>query len=234
MSRQERSARRARWAKEQTSDIVKEKAEKVVARRTTPVPSQDQAQQVKELRDGGMAWWAIGQKLGLSGKAQNASDPEAKKGAGQARKLYAAANRGVVPRSHAQRAGTTARPQGPGRSGSATDRKLMLVEQGHVIPRDTPDEEVEAMVVGRRIEWAIDLARLTETDPATWGPEDTRWVRQEARVHIDPRWVKVFVPEEGQPRLLHFREYLGYDKDRQRDISGPTRTIRVDSIYTIR
>lgn len=230
-----RRQRKAKAAAAQADRIVEQAITRVVAARPTlPASPQDQAQEVKRLRDGGMAWWQIGQQLRLAEAASSASQPEAKRGAARARSLYAAANRGEVPRSHAPRKGTTPKLQGPGRSGTVTSRKEMLVNQGHVIPRDMPNNEVEAIVVGRTIEWAIDMARLTNTDPATWGEGSGRWVKQEARVHVDPQWVRVVDREdEGRDRVLYFREYGGRDKD-GRHMSGPTRVVRVDSIYTIR
>lgn len=225
--RQERAARRARMAEQKAQTIIAG----AVARVSPPASPQDQAAEVKRLRDQGMAWWVIGQKLGLAQPAQVASEPEAKRGASKARSLYAAANRGEVPRTHAPRKGTTAKPQGPGRSGTVTARKQQLVDDGHVIPRDLDDGEVEEMLKGRTIEWAIDLARLTNTDPTTWGPEDQRWMKQEARIHED--WCRVGEEDNDGNRIVRFREYLGRDNN-GRLMSGPTRTIRVDSIYTIR
>jgi len=226
---------RRKLAERKAREIVEQATAKVVAARPSqPSSPQDQAQECKRLRDGGMAWWLIGQKLGLAGQAGSASEPEAKRGAGAARRLYAAANRGEVPRTQRQRAGTVAKPTGPASRGvPAYMRKEALVRDGHVIPRDLPDEEVEAMLVGRRIEWAIDMAKLTNTDPETWGPEDGRWVRQEAKVHVDPQWVRVVRDEDTEERILYFREYNGFDTDRQKHMSGPTRVIRVDSIYTV-
>lgn len=233
--RAKREARAARAATRRAAQVVAEATERVLAQRAPAQPSspQDQAAECKRLRDGGMAWWQIGQRLGLAGSAQSAADPEAKRGAGQARRLYAAANRGEVPRTHAPRKGSTPKPSGPGRSGTVTERKTMLVEHGHVIPRDMPDEEVQALLVGRTIEWAIDMARLTKTDPAVWGGR-ARWVKQDAKVHVDPKWVYVSTDEDTGERTVRFREYAGFDTDRQKHMSGPTRVVRVDAIYTIR
>lgn len=231
--RQERAARRARIADKQATAVI-EKATTRVRTSPTPPSPQGQAEEVRRLRDSGMAWWAIGQKLGLAGPAKSASESEGKRGAGAARRLYAAANRGVVPRTQAPRKGTIQKPQGPATSGTLTSRKERLVNEGHVIPRDMSDEEVEAYVVGRGIDWAVDMARLTNTDPETWGTEEARFMKLSARVHVDPQWVKVYTDEEKNQRLLHFREYMGYDTDRGRHMSGPTRTIRVDAIYNVR
>lgn len=235
MSRQERGAVRARVAARKAAAIVQEATERVVAARPSqPSSPQEQAAEVKRLRDGGMAWWLIGQQLGLASEAKTASDPEAKRGAGAARRLYAAANRGEVPRTQKPRAGTVAKPTGPASRGvPAYLRKEALVRDGHVIPRDMPDEEVEAMLVGRRIEWAIDMAKLTGTPAEEWGG-DGRWVPQEARVHVDPRWVRVVWEEVkgAEERRVYFREYGGRN-DRGEHMSGPTRCVRVDSIYTV-
>jgi hypothetical protein len=221
---------RAKLAAKRAAQVVEEATERVVAARPSP-PSSPQAtgdlaqgHEVKRLRDGGMSWMAIGAQLGL---------PGSKSGAGAARRLYAAVNRGEVPRTQAPRKGTTPKPTGPASKGvPAYLRKEALVRDGHVIPRDMPDEEVEALVVGRRIEWAIDLAKLTNTDPATWGPEDRRWVPQDAKVHVSPQWVRVVRDEDTDDRVLYFREYGGRD-DRGQHMSGPTRVVRVDSIYTV-
>jgi hypothetical protein len=232
-----RRARRERLAKKQAATIVQEATERIVAKRTPSPPSspQDQAVEVKRLRDEEkVAWWVIGQRLGLVGEASSASDPEAKRGAGAARRLYAAASNGVVPRSHAPRKGSVPRVVTPGNSGTVTSRKEKLVNEGHVIPRDMPDEEVEALLVGRGIEWAIDMAALTETDPDTWGSEDSRWIKQDAKVHVLPDNVWVGEIEGTEGRVVKFREYGGYDTDRRKHMSGPTRVVRVDSIYTIR
>lgn len=237
-TRQERlAARKARIAKQATT-IIEQATERVVAARPTPPPAQvstdQQPAEVKRLRDGGMAWWVIGQQLGLAGAASSASEPEAKRGAGRARALYAAANRGEVPRTNKPRAGSTPKPAGPGRGGTVTSRKTQLVNEGHVIPRDMPDEEVQALLTGRTIEWAIDLARLTGTDPDTWGSESRRWVTNDAKVHVDSKWVYVSTDEDTGERTVRFREYAGFDTDRQKHMSGPTRVVRVDSIFTVR
>lgn len=236
-TRQERAAaRRARVAK-QADTIIEQATERVVAARPSPAPAQASGeadpQEVKRLRDGGMAWWVIGQTLGLVGPATSASEPEAKRGAGRARALYAAANRGEVPRTHKPRAGAVAKPTGPGRGGTVTSRKEQLVNEGHVIPRDMPDDEVEQLIRGRTIEWAIDMARLTNTAPEAWGGEDGRWCKQDARVHPEEQWVYCGEEDKLGNRVVRFREYLGRDQH-GRLMAGPTRTVRVDAIYTIR
>lgn len=218
---------RAKIAARKAATIVEEATAHVVASR--PSPPQDgelaRAHEVRRLRDEGkLSWMAIGAQLGL---------PGSKSGAGAARRYYAMANNGEVPRTLAPRKGSTPRPTGPASRGvPAYLRKERLVREGHVIPRDMPDEEVEALLVGRRIEWAIDLARLSKMSPEQWG-EDKRWKVEDAKVHIDARWVKVVRDEDTDERVVYFREYLGWDSDRNRPMSGPTRCVRVDSIYTV-
>lgn len=229
-----RRQRKAKAAERMAGDIVQKATDRIVAARSPAPPSpQDQPQQVKKMRDEGMAWWVIGQQLGLAGSASAASEPEAKRGASRARSLYAAANRGEVPRTNKPRAGVQPKPQGPARGGTVTSRKQMLVDEGHVIPRDMPDEEVEALVRGRTIEWAIDMARLTNTTPEEWGKAPGRWSKQDAKVHVEPEWVRV-VQDDNWGRVLYFREYAGFDTDRQKHMAGPTRVVRVDAIYTVR
>ncbi len=221
-----RRQRKAKIAARQAETIVEQATERVKAS-SRALPSQEPTPAlVKEMRDQRkMTWMAIGKELGL---------PGAKFGAGTARRLYAEANSGVVPRKYAPRKGSKPKPEGPATSGTITSRKEKLVKDGHVIPRSLTDEEVEAMLVGRKIEWAIDLAALTETDPDTWGPEDKRWLSQEARVHVTPDYVKVVSREdEGKDRVVYFREYGGRD-DRGQHMSGPTRCVRVDAIFTVR
>lgn len=218
---------RAKIAARRAAQIVEEATARVVASRPSPPPQGSEmeiAAEVKRLRDQEkLSWMAIGAKLSL---------PGSKNGAGTARRYYAMT--GEVPRSQAPRKGSTPKPSGPASRGvPAYLRKERLVRDGHVIPRDMPDEEVEAMLVGRRIEWAIDLAKLTNTDPDTWGPEDRRWVPQEGKVHVEAQWVRVVRDEDTGERVLYFREYAGYDSDRGKHMSGPTRVVRVDSIYTV-
>lgn len=241
VSKQERLAARQRRASAKADAVIEQAVAKVVAARParkaateappTPAPSQGKAQAVatpeavRAMRDGGATWMEVGKHFGL---------PGAKYGAGRARQLYAAVNGGVVPRAYKPRAGAVVKPQGPA-SRSIPDyvRKQALVDNGHVIPRDMPDEEVEAYLVGRRIEWAIDMAKLTKSDPETWGGE-FRWVKQEAKVHPNPEWVYVYEDDNTGERVVRFREYGGYDTDRGRHMAGPTRVVRVDAIFTVR
>lgn len=193
---------------------------------TATAGTADPAAECKRLRDEeGMAWWRIGFTLGLPGSADNVKT--GKSGAAAARRLYAQANGGSRPTaSRGQSVRKPAVVRHEANSGSKVDRKMTLLEQGHVIPRDMPDEEVLALVRGRTIEWGINIATLC-------GGED-QWMNQEARVHPDPDWVIIEEePAKDGSRVLRFREYAGTDQHGNK-MSGPTRTIRVDRIHTVR
>ena len=94
----------------------------------------------------------------------------------------------------------------------------------HVIPEDMPDEEVVAMLAGRWIEWGVNLADLCP------GPDE--WYNHEARVHPEYCIVDEEPAKDGS-RTLRFREFLGRD-ERGNLLSGPTRTVRLRSIHTVR
>jgi hypothetical protein len=62
-------------------------AEAIIAKVATDVAEiHEQGKRVKELRDKGMAWWAIAHEMGLPGSASNVK--EGKSGAARARALY--------------------------------------------------------------------------------------------------------------------------------------------------
>ena len=192
---------------------------------TAPAPRQggsvDLAAECKRLREGGMAWWLIGKTLGLPGAGDSATTGKA--GAHQARRLYASGNGGQVPRTRAPR-GKAAEPKGPGQQGTKTERKVALTLGEHVIPEDMPDEEVVAMLAGRWIEWGVNLADLCP------GPDE--WYNHEARVHPEYCIVDEEPAKDGS-RTLRFREFLGRDQHGNL-MSGPTRTVRLRSIHTVR
>lgn len=175
----------------------------------------------RRLRDvEGLSWMAIGAKLGL---------PGSKNGAANARKLYAQNGTPHVKRSRVTSASN--RPAKPATSrGSKAERKLAVVAGSHVIPEDTTDEEVVALVAGRTIEWGINLARLAP------GPD--HWINQEARVHPNDVMVEEERDADGS-RVLRFREFLGYDDDKRsprygQPMGGTTRTVRLSAIHTVR
>lgn len=192
------------------------------AQRPTPASSGgsvDLAGQVRQMRDGDkMAWRAIGLALGLEGSND---------GAGTARKLYGQTNGGVVPRTHAPRKGSTPKLQGPGRNGSELDRKIALAEGRSQFTDDMSDEEILAAVQGRVIKWAIDIKALSG------GKGEQSWMTEEARVHPVYSIIDEDLARNGS-RTIRFREYHGVDPQTGRHLSGPTRTVRVWDIYTVR
>jgi hypothetical protein len=178
-------------------------------------PQTEQGAEVVRLRnDEQLSWMAIGAKLGL---------PGAKNGAANARKLYAA----HTGQSH-KAAPTTARaPRNNKRHaaqvGSKTARREVVQARGGFFTEDTTDEEVVALVHGKTIEWSIDLARLAGGKGA---PE---WCDQEARVHS----TDVYVKDVNGERCLNFRTLEGRYED-GKPIAGPTRTVRLAAIHTVR
>lgn len=198
------------------------------ATRTAPQPrtggSVDPAAECRRLRDEqGMAWWLIGKTLGLPGAGNSAATGKA--GAHQARRLYASTGK-EVPRTRAPR-GKAAEPKGHGQVGTKTERKIALTMGDQVIPEDLPDEDVVELLAGRRIEWAVNLADLSP------GPDE--WYNHEAAVHPTDVMVDEELSADGS-RTLRFREFYGYEKDRNeevRPIAGPTRTVRLRSIHTV-
>lgn len=195
------------------------------AARTTPAPRTSPenglAAECRRLRDEqGMAWWLIGKTLGLPGAGDSASTGKA--GAHQARRLYASTGK-EVPRTRAPR-GKAAIPKGPGQQGTKTERKIALTLGEQVIPEDLTDEEVVLLLRGRWIEWGVNLADLAP------GPDE--WYNHEARVH--PEYVMVDEePAKDGSRTLRFREFLGRDQHGNL-MSGPTRTVRLRAIHTVR
>lgn len=206
--------------------------ESKAAEATPPRPSLSQggtvdlATECKRLRDeGGMAWWLIGKTLGLPGAGDSATT--GKSGAHQARRLYATKNGGEVPRTRAPRNGGVKAEKGPAERGSKTDRKVALTIGEHVIPEDLDEDSVVAMLAGRVIEWGVNLADLCP------GPDE--WFNHEARVHPTDVIVDEDPSKDGS-RTIRFREFHGYigeGRDR-RVLCGPTRTVRLRSIHTVR
>ena len=214
----------------QTDATPRKRARGTLATPSAPQHASDPvAAECKRLRDElNLSWMAIGAKLSL---------PGSKSGAATARKLYAQANGGSRPAGTVKGTGATRQHKGSapkhvGNTGSKTDRKIQLVERGHVIPTDMPDEEVEALVAGRTVEWGIDVRALAG------GQGEEHWTNQEARVHPTDVYVEEDLDDLGG-RVLRFREYLGIDTDPHSKrfgdpMGGSTRTIRVNAIHTVR
>jgi hypothetical protein len=185
-----------------------------VVRKAESTHSVDQGAKCVEMRAGGASWMAIGAALGL---------PGAKNGAAAARKLYAA----HTGQSHTQAPGIARAPRASKRHaaqvGSKTSRREVVQQRGGLFSADMPDEEIVALVHGRTVEWSIDLARLAG------GRGEPEWCDQEARVHP----TDVYVREDNGERVLNFRTLEGHYDD-GKPIAGPTRTVRLAAIHTVR
>lgn len=176
--------------------------------------SDPQGAKCAEMRALGLSWMAIGAALGL---------PGAKTGAAAARKLYAA----HTGQSHTKAPSPARAPRASKRHaaqvGSKVARREVVQRQGGFFSDDVPDEEVVALVHGKTVEWSIDLARLAG------GKGEPEWADQEARVHP----TDVYVKDVNGERCLNFRTLEGRYED-GKPIAGPTRTVRLAAIHTVR
>jgi hypothetical protein len=167
------------------------------------------------MRDEGKSWVAIGAALGL---------PGAKSGAGAARKLYAQ-HWGSYSGTQAVRARKAAPPAASAKASPRYERVEKVVS-GEDLFASMTDNEVMAYVCGKTVVWLIDLRRLAH------GKGEPGYSEMEARVHPTDAIIE---PGAAGPdeRCLRFREYWGND-DRGKPISGPTRTVRLSAIHTVR
>jgi hypothetical protein len=186
------------------------------------LPDGSLAQQVKELRDGGMAWWMIGQELGLMGKANSAV--EGKPGASKARTLYKKASGGTLPPT--ARAGKGSRPnrlekalgEGPrprGRRGR--DALLIDHDAASMFTDEHSDEDIANMLRGKRITFVNSMS----------GEADTMRVRSHSPVEI------IHTPNG---RAVQFRQSFEDDHacdPKFRFMPGHMRTVIVDRIVRI-
>lgn len=180
--------------------------------------SDPQGAKCVEMRANGSSWMAIGAALGL---------PGAKNGAAAARKLYAA----TTGQSHRTAPGLQrkVKERHAATVGSKTARREVVQTRGGFFSTDTPDEEIVALVHGKTVEWSIDIQRLAA------GKGEPQWADQEARVHP----TDVYVKDVNGERCLNFRTLEGwYEPDPKTGISapiaGPTRTVRLAAIHTVR
>lgn len=224
MSKQERRARKTKQAAAKAEQIVEQAVTAVkTATRVEGCTEEEYALavQVKELRDQGVAWWQIAQTLGLPGAGNSAST--GKKGAAQARKAYAKGF-GAHPRSFTRGQGRSRREKNEAVRAIQQTTKRSRVEKvrsgkGGAIDPNVPNEELADMLKGRKIQWMI------------MGDICPEGLEMEAWVH--PRQ-PLYIIGEGADRQVEFREMdprapLGY-----RDFPGPTRTVRIDRIFSVR
>ena len=217
MSKQEATAKKVKKAKAQAGVIIQEAVESL---------SGPTGAQVKELRDTGMAWWAIGRELGLEGAGESAAT--GKKGASRARALYRKAF-GEVPRSQAVR-GTSKEARESNdtvRSMKKTskDKRKEIVRSGKAfISEEMSDEDLIEAVRGRTIGWTSNLNDLD-------GKGD-HYSEQEACVHPKTSITITIGPDDR--RVLNFREYDKTAPLNVRAIPAGARSVRVAQIHTVR
>ena len=237
MSKQERRAKAEAKATAQAAQIIEEATRKVKAESAEASPQKRRrgtlsdehaalAPRVKELRDGGMAWWQIGFELSLPGSADNVR--QGKGGAAFARKIYAAGF-GEVPRSQVRNGSRANREKNEDVKALKRQRKTDRVGQvraGQAVLREgMTDEEVVETLRGRVIGWHIDVSQVGDKKG-----EAPVYAEQEAGVH--KKWAKV--EEHGGERCLVFKEFDPKAPIKYRAFAGSTRIVRLRVIHTVR
>lgn len=179
---------------------------------------------VRTLRDAqGMAWWLIGQTLGLPGAGDSAVT--GKGGASFARKLYSRGF-GAVPRTIRERKTPVRREVNEDRQALAVTPKgerVAMVRAGKpAIRPDMTNEEIEKMLAGRTILWSINLNDID-------GKGD-QFYEQSATVHQELIWVR----HEGDKRTVVFYEQGNAKNPKHRGKAGAVREVRLRSIHSVR
>lgn len=238
MSKQERRAKAEKKATAQATQIIEEATRKAKAEAEPASPKKPRrgalsdehkalAPKVKELRDGGMAWWQIGFECGLPGSADNVR--EGKGGAAFARKIYAAGF-GEVPRSQV-RNGTRSASREKNqdvralKSQRKRDRVAAVRAGVAVLREDMTDEEVVETLRGRIIGWHIDASAVGEVKG-----ENPEYLEVSTGVH--KKWAKV--EEHGGERCLVFKEWDPTAPIKYRGMAGAIRIVRLKNIHTVR
>jgi hypothetical protein len=185
---------------------------------------------VRHLRDTqGVAWWTIGQMLGLPGAGDSAATGKA--GAAFSRKLYARAF-GSAPRTQKERGtGDGAKrkkaEQNEDRAALKKTPKVERVEMVRagksVIREDATDDEIIAMLAGgRTISWTINLNNVDH--------KGDRFFEQTADVHLRNVWVR----EMNGERVVMFHQVFREGPWKYREMAGPVRVVRVRAIHSVR
>ena len=173
----------------------------------------------RELREQGEPWWAIARDMELQGWGNSAT--EGKKGAARARTVYKTAF-GEFPRTF-----QTGRYKGPVernervkalRAQKKADRLKVARAGEAVITAEIPDEEVAAMLKGRRIRWFSDAII----------PEGREY---EACIHPH---TPLYIEGEGDDRVIEFREQHRKAPVAVRAIPAQTRTVRLRQIFYVK
>ena len=224
--RQERTAKADKKAKATAEAVVAEAVGQAVAkakRGALPAEHAALADEVKRLRETGMAWWQIGHELHLPGSADNVA--QGKGGAAYARKIWKAAF-GDVPRVQNRDGSRRDTEKNATVKAIKKQRKVDRVEQVRtgvaVINENMSDDEILEMLRGRTIGWSFDMDRLDH--------KGEQFVEQEAGIHH--RFAKIEM-HKGE-RCIAFREYDATAPLKVRGVPGPTRIVRLSTIHTVR
>lgn len=226
MARQERAARAKKKGTAKAEKIIAEAKAKVMTKSDYEAERKQGANdeefalacKVRQLRDEGEAWWAIAKALDMEGAGDSATT--GKKGASRARSAYAKGF-GSFPRTFST--GRTPAEKNERvrdlQKAKKADRIKRAKEGKSVIGKKVPDEDVAAMLKGRRIQWWVQSELI---------PDGTS---MEAAVHPHS---PLYIIGEGKDRVVEFREEHRRAPVDVRWHPAQIRTVRLSSIYSIR
>lgn len=217
------------------------KAEKVVAAKLAAGPVTDAydterpdgvaeeawklAVAIRHLRDAGESWWRVGYLLGFEG-ANGDTLAESRKAAPRVRAAYDAVF-GDHPKAVRQKPVKAPPEKDPVVAGMKRQKvgdRRAAARTGHAhIPIDMPDDEVAAMLVGRKISWVTNMNDLDH--------KGDRFIENTAHVHPT---ADIRVEMIGSHRCVHFVEVEEGATGKHRNIGTGLRTVRVDRIHTIK
>ena len=173
----------------------------------------------RELREQGEPWWAIARDLELEGWGESATT--GKKGAARARNVYKAGF-GAFPRTF-KTGGYKGKQEKNERvrelaKQKKTERLAQAKEGKSVIGPDVPDEEVAAMLKGRRIRWY-------STELVKSGFD------QEVAIHPS---APLYIEGDGLERVIHFREQHRRAPVDVRWMPAQSRSVLLRQIYSVK
>src|SRR4051794_13064093 len=227
MTKQTRASKKRATAKKKADVIVAETIAKVKAspdswasERQEGVSDEDWLLGVRcrELREEGEPWWAIARAMDLEGAGESAVT--GKKGAARARLVYKKAF-GSFPRTFTHGGKTIAERNEHIREmqkTKKTERRMLAKSGKSVISPDMSDEDVATMLKGHRIRWWVQSEIVPDG------------MDQEACVH--PR-APFYIMDEGEDRVVEFREEHRNAPPDVRWIPAHIRTVRLSSIYSV-
>lgn len=216
-SRSQRNGTRQKAAEQEATAIIAAETEKVLAKRGTHVETNEQrkpgcsdedyalAVRVRELRAGGLAWWAIGHQLGLKGSGPSVK--LGKTGAAHARRLWEKAW------------GKTYTDTSVPRETKGRRAERALTEPGTpYFASDATDVEIVDAVQGHEITW---VCRVGAGDGV---------VTSVQKAVVKPGSARVMLAPKG--RVLNFFEMVK-DEGSAKLGSGPQRSVYIDRIEKV-